>query len=90
MNRRERRVWKRKTRRIGVLLASVALAATTAGLGGAALADPDNRHGEGGNLGEPGTGSGANLNVGHETIYCNGHLALYLNNGTPAHTECDF
>jgi hypothetical protein len=45
MNRRERRVWKRKTRRVGVVLASVAMVAGSAALGGVALAGgqgPDN------------------------------------------------
>jgi hypothetical protein len=38
MNRRERRVWKKKTRRIGVVLATAALAAGTAAFGSSAFA----------------------------------------------------
>jgi hypothetical protein len=34
MNRRERRVWKRKTRRIGIALASVAALGASVGLSG--------------------------------------------------------
>jgi hypothetical protein len=96
MNRRERRIWKRKTRRIGVALASVAMLAATAGLGGAAFgANGSGGGGSGGGGGnggfgggglvyqEPGTGSGVNGSIGTETIWCNGHLGL--ENGPPAH-----
>ena len=98
MNRRERRVWKRKTRRMGVALASAALLAATAGLGGIALAEGSGGGGFGGGSGEggyghggiiqgPGTGSGFNSSIGQETQWCNGHFELELN-GPPAHGEC--
>src|SRR4029453_1344042 len=45
MNRRERRVYKRRMRRVGVVMASVAMLAATAGFGAAAFAEP---RGEGG------------------------------------------
>jgi hypothetical protein len=39
MNRRERRVWKKKTRRIGIVLASVAMLGASVGVTGIASAD---------------------------------------------------
>ena len=72
---------------MGVVLASVALAATTVGLGGAAFADPGSPRGDGGNFAGPGTGSGLNLNKGQEAAYCNGHSAL-VTTGPPAHITC--
>jgi hypothetical protein len=99
MNRRERRVYKRKMRRVGAVLASMAMLGATAGLGGIALAEGGGGGGTGGGCGQggcggggiiegPGTGSGFNVSTGQETLYCNGHLALL--NGPPAHDECDF
>jgi hypothetical protein len=40
MNRRERRVWKKKARRVGLIFAAAALAAGTASFAGLASADP--------------------------------------------------
>jgi hypothetical protein len=77
-----------------VVVASLALAGATAGLGGAAFASGSpcsGACGVGGNIDGPGTGSGLNGNLGHDTIYCNGHLALWANSGPPAHTtDCQF
>jgi hypothetical protein len=39
MNRRERRVWKKKTRRIGIVLASVAMLGASVAVTGIASAD---------------------------------------------------
>ena len=43
MDRRERRVYKRKMRRVGVVLASMVMLGATAGLGGAAFAGSGTR-----------------------------------------------
>jgi hypothetical protein len=103
MNRRERRIHKRKVRRIGVAFASVAMLAATAGLGGVAVAANGGGGGGtgsgcgvggcggGGAIDGPGTGSGFNVQNPNETCYTNGRYALYLNGGPPAHVEdCPF
>jgi hypothetical protein len=43
MNRRERRVWKKKTRRVGVVVASVAMLGASVGLSGLGGAYPNYR-----------------------------------------------
>jgi hypothetical protein len=87
---------------MGVALASVAMLAATAGLGGMALAEGSGGGGTGGGCGQggcggggiiegPGSGSGFNLQGHNETCYTNGQYALYLNGGPPAHIEeCPF
>jgi hypothetical protein len=96
MNRRERRVYRKKVRRIGVALASTALLAATAGFGTAAFAEPRGEGGPGGGgttgpfatPGGAGFGGvildgGGGFNQHGGTIYCNGHVAGQL----PAHTD---
>ena len=46
MNRRERRVHKRKMRRVGIVLASMMMLGATAGLGGVAFANGSNGRGD--------------------------------------------
>ena len=101
MDRRERRLHKRKVRRVGVAVASVALLGASLGLGGiAAAANGGGGGGIGGGSGvggggsgglipsrEPGTGSGFNVQNRNGTSYCNGHTALF--DGAPAHQVCE-
>jgi hypothetical protein len=96
MNRKKRRLYGKKMRRVGVALASVALLAATAGFGASAFAEPRGQGGSGGGgttspfvtPGGAGFGGvilngGGGFNQHGGTIYCNGHAADQL----PAHTD---
>lgn len=66
MNRMQRRIQKRRVRRVGVMLASLVMLGATAGLGGAAFAG-----------GTPGVVGGTNRNETHYTE----NSALFVEGG---------
>jgi len=87
MNRRDRRMQRRRIRRAGVVLASMVALGATAGLGGTAFAGRAN----GGNNYGLGTGTGGNevYNQGQGGYYCNGFWVGYSYTHDPGHGNCN-